>query len=135
EQHGIDVVVSIYGQEGNLLTAVDRLNSTQGPETISLIAPSSGSYRLQIKSDQSPSVRGRYQDVFKEPRDAIPCADKLIGAEKLVLETGRLMAKNTAETLRQARTKFEIAAMLYEEAGAPYEAGLALYSAGVCSRL
>jgi CHAT domain-containing protein len=135
DQHGIDVVVSIYGQEGNLLTAVDRLNSTQGPETISLIAPSSGSYRLQIKSDQSSSVRGRYQVILKEPRAAIPSDDKLIGAEKLVLETGRLMAKNTAETLRQARTKFEIAAMLWEEAGAPYDAGLALYSAGVCSRL
>ncbi|HEX5081112.1 MAG TPA: CHAT domain-containing tetratricopeptide repeat protein [Blastocatellia bacterium] len=135
EQHGIDVVVSIYGQEGRLLTAIDRLNSTQGPETISLIAPSSGLYRLQIKSDQSPSARGRYQIVLKEPRAAVPSDDKLIGAEKLVLETGRLMAKNTAETLRRARTKFEIAAMLWEEAGVPYEAGLALYSAGVCSRL
>jgi CHAT domain-containing protein len=135
EQHGIDVVLSIYGQEGDLLTAVDRLNSTRGPETISLIAPSTGSYRLQIKSNQSPSVRGRYQIILKEPRAAIPSDDKLIGAEKLVLEAGRLMAKNTAETLRQARAKFEIAAMLWEEAGAPYEAGLALYSAGVCSRL
>jgi CHAT domain-containing protein len=135
EQHGIDVAVSIYGQDGDQLTSVDRLNSTQGPETVSLIAPSAGLYRLQLQSDLSPSVRGQYRVVLKEPRAPIQSDDKLIGAERQAFEAGRLMAKNTAEPLRQARTKFQVAAMLWSEAGAPYEAGLALYSAGVCSRL
>jgi CHAT domain-containing protein len=134
EQHGIDVVLSILGPEGDQLTSVDRLNFTQGPETISLIAPSSGLYRLQIQSDLSPSVRGRYNVILKEPRTALPSDDKVIGAERQAFEAGRLMAKSKAESLRQARTKFQIAAMLWSEVGAPYEAGLALYSAGVCSR-
>jgi CHAT domain-containing protein/tetratricopeptide (TPR) repeat protein len=134
EQHGIDVVVSISGQDEDQLTVVDRQNSTQGPETASLIAPSSGVYRLQIQSDVSPSIRGRYRVTVREPRAPIPSDQKRIEAERLIVEAGRLKGRNTAEPLRMARRKYEVAEMLWSEVGAPYEAGLALYGAGLCSR-
>src|SRR5262245_30226404 len=52
EQCGIDVFVTIFGQDGKPLLEVDRPNGSQGPENASLIAPSSGVYRLQIRSYQ-----------------------------------------------------------------------------------
>jgi CHAT domain-containing protein len=133
EQQGIDVAVSISGQEGDQLISIDRLNSTYGPETASLIAPNSGVYRLQLKSGLSPSIRGRYRVALKEPRDVIPSDGKRIEAERLLSEGDALKTKNTAEPLRQARRKFEVAAMLWGEIGATYEEGLAIYSAGQCS--
>jgi CHAT domain-containing protein/Tfp pilus assembly protein PilF len=134
EQHGIDVVVSILGQDGAQLTVVDRQNSTQGPETASLIAPGSGVFQLQIQSEVSPSIRGRYRVTLKEPRAAVPLDEKRIEAERLIVEAGRLKDRNTAEPLRLARRKYEVAEMLWGEIGEPYEAGLALYGAGLCSR-
>jgi CHAT domain-containing protein len=133
EQQGIDVAVSISGQEGDQPISIDRLNSTQGPETVSLIAPNSGVYKLQLNSNLSPSIRGRYRVDLKEPRDVIPSDGKRIEAERLVSEGGALKAINTAEPLRQARRRFEVAAMLWKEIGATYEEGLALYAAGLCS--
>ncbi|HEY8461037.1 MAG TPA: CHAT domain-containing tetratricopeptide repeat protein [Blastocatellia bacterium] len=134
EQQGIDVTVTISGQNGSRLISIDRLNSTQGPETASLIARNSGVYQLRLESGVSPSIRGRYRIVLKEPRAAIPSDEKRIEAERLINEAGALKDKNTAEPLRQARRKYEVAAMLWNELGAPYEEGLALYGAGLCSR-
>jgi CHAT domain-containing protein/tetratricopeptide (TPR) repeat protein len=133
EQQGIDVAVSISGQDGDQLISIDRLNSTYGPETASLIAPNSGVYRLQLKSGLSPSIRGRYRVALNEPRDVIPSDGKRIEAERLISEGDVLKAKNTAGPLRQARRKFEVAAMLWKELGSTYEEGLALYAAGQCS--
>jgi CHAT domain-containing protein len=134
EQRGIDVVVMIFGQGGERLTNVDRLNGLYGPETASLIAPSSGVYQLQIQSERSASIRGRYRLTLKEPRAAISSDEKRIAAEKLVLEAGDLRAQNTADTLRRAAEKYEMARSLWSEVGAPYEEGLALYGAGLCHR-
>jgi CHAT domain-containing protein len=134
EQLGIDVVVTIFGQGGEQLTSVDRPNRIYGPETASLIAPSSGVYQLQIQSGSSPSIRGRYRVILKEPRAAISLDEKRIAAEKLVFEAGPLWAQNTADTLRRAAEKYEMARSLWSEVGAPYEEGLALYGAGLCYR-
>src|SRR5262249_31707541 len=135
EQRGIDVTVAMFGPEGVQLIKVDRPTSTQGNETASLIAPSSGAYRLQIESPQSASVRGYYRVTLKEPRGAIPSDEKRIAGEKLVFEAVNLMSKNTVDTLRQGVNTYEQASSLLSEAGDPFEAGIALYGAGYCNRL
>src|SRR5215831_17360195 len=134
EQRGIDVTVAVFGPEGEQLTKVDRPTSTQGPETASLIAPSSGAYRLQIEQAGSASVRGRYRVTLKGPRGAIPSDEKRIAAEKLVFEGVNLWEENTADSLRQGAGKYELAHSLLSEAGAPFEEGIALYGAGLCYR-
>jgi CHAT domain-containing protein/tetratricopeptide (TPR) repeat protein len=134
EQRGIDVVVSIFGQGGKRLTSVDRLNGAYGPETASLIAPSSGVYRLQIQSDQSASIRGRFRVTLKEPRATIPSDEKRMTAEKLAFEAELLRNEKTADAKRRAIEKYEMAGALWREVGDLYEEGIALYGAGFCYR-
>src|SRR5215471_18563672 len=106
EQQEIDVAVAIFRQNGDRLTSVDRPNVTRGPETASLIAPGSGVYRLQIDSNGSASIRGRYRVALKGPRAAIPSDEKRIEAENLISEDVQLMRQNNADPLRRARGKF-----------------------------
>lgn len=134
EQRGIDAVVAIFGKDGERLTRVDRPNSMYGLETASLIAPSSGAYRLQIQSWQGASIRGRYRVTLNEPRAAISADENRVAAEKLVSEAELLRAQNTAGPLREAAGKYEMASSLWSEVGAHYEEGIALYGAGLCHR-
>ncbi len=134
EQLGIDVVVSIFGQGEKPLAEIDRLNGLQGPETISLIAPSSSDYRLQIRSDRNRSIRGQYQVTLKGPRSAVSSDGKRIDAELATFEATRLWTKNNADSFRHAARKFEWAQSLWSELNEPYEAGISLYGAGLSYR-
>ncbi|MGH9934890.1 MAG: tetratricopeptide repeat protein, partial [Blastocatellia bacterium] len=134
EQDGVDALVTIFGQDGKLLAEVDRPNSMQGLETISLIAPGSGVYHLQIRAQRTASIPGRYRITLKEPRAAISSDEKQIAAEKLVTEAVRLWMKNTADALRQSAGKYERAQSLWNELREPYEEALALYGAGLSYR-
>jgi CHAT domain-containing protein/tetratricopeptide (TPR) repeat protein len=134
EQRGIDVVVRIFGEDGKLLTNVDRLNGRYSPETASLIAPYSGVYRLQIQAGPSATVRGGYRVTLKDPRDTIPSDEKRIAAEKLAFDAEQLRMQNIADLLRRAAEKYELAGSLWREVGDPYEEGIALYGAGFCYR-
>src|SRR4030095_5139471 len=86
EQRGIDVVVRIFGEDGNLRPNTDRLNGRHSPETASLIAQYTGVYRLQIQPGPSATLRGGYRVRLKDPRDAIPSDEKRIAAEKMALD-------------------------------------------------
>src|SRR5215475_5547437 len=134
EQRGIDVAVTILGPGGEPVTSVDRLNGTYGPENASLIAQSSGVYRLQIQSIRSESNPGRYRITLNEPRAAISSDEKRMAAEKLIVEAGNLKAQNTTDALRLAAEKYKTAGSLWNEVGAKYEEGLALYVSGLCYR-
>jgi len=134
EQRGIDVTVAIFGPEGKQLTKVDRLTSTQGPETASLIAPRSGDYRLQLDSALSAAFRGQYRVTLNEPRAATSSDEKRIEAETLVFKAGQLWDEKTADSLRQGAEKFELAQSRLSGSGAPFEEGIALYGAGLCHR-
>src|SRR5262249_9075217 len=100
-QRGIDVVVTIFGPDGDQMKGLDRANGMYGPESVSLIAPSSGVYRLQIKSSKGESNPGRYRVTLNEPRAVISSDEKRIAAEKLIVEAGDLKSQNTADTLRR----------------------------------
>ncbi|HEY9432748.1 MAG TPA: tetratricopeptide repeat protein [Blastocatellia bacterium] len=134
EQRGIDVSVKVFGQDSKPLTSIDRLNSIHGPENASLIAPSSGVYRLQIEA-LSDSVRGLYRVTLTEPRATTPTDEKRVDAEKLISEAEALRVRNTAETARLAAGKYEKARDLWSEVGDRYEEGFALFGAGYCLRL
>lgn len=130
EQLGIDVVVTIFGQDGKPLVEIDRPNGSQGAEKASLIAPSPGGYHLKIRSYEKASVQGRYRITLKEPRAPISSDKKWIEAEQLVSEAERLRARSAAEMLRLAARKFEQAQSLWRELAEPYEEAVALYGAG-----
>ena len=70
EQKGIDVVVSLFGPDGKLITAVDNPNGSQGDETVHITAEATGIYRLEVKSFDKDAHPGLYQAKLAELRTA-----------------------------------------------------------------
>ncbi len=128
DQRGTDVVVAIYNPEEKKMMEVDRPNGVRGPETISIIADTAGHYRLVVRS--SMAAPGRYQISIKELRPVAPQDETRIAAERSVTEGARLMGRETADSLRQAITQFDLALKLWRGLQERYEEAVALYGLG-----
>ena len=87
EQKGIDVVVSLFGPDGKKLTEVDSPNGTQGPEPVSLIAPASGNYRVEVVSPDKAVAPGRYEIKIEALRQATSQDRERLAAERFVAST------------------------------------------------
>ncbi len=48
DQRGVDVVVRVFAPNGTRLQEIDSPNGTQGPEPMTLVADSTGDYRIAI---------------------------------------------------------------------------------------
>lgn len=115
EQKGIDVVVRLFGPDGQKLTEVDSPNGTQGPEPISMIAGGSGDYRLEVTSLEEKAETGRYEVKVQELRAATQKDRDRIGADRAVSEATRFRAQATAESLRKAIEKLSEALPLWRK--------------------
>lgn len=113
EQKGIDVVVRLFGPDGQKLTEVDSPNGTQGPEPLSMIAEVAGNYRLQVASLEEKVAPGRYEVIVKELRAATAKDRDRIAAERAVAEATQFRAQATAESLRKAIEKLNEALPLW----------------------
>ncbi|HYX50831.1 MAG TPA: tetratricopeptide repeat protein, partial [Ktedonobacteraceae bacterium] len=67
-QHGIDVVVTLIGPDGNKLLDVDSPNGTEGPEPLLFVSETTGLYRIQVSSLEKDAVPGRYEIRVQELR-------------------------------------------------------------------
>ncbi len=70
DQRGIDVVVELFGPDARQLSHVDSPNGASGPEVISVLAKTSGSYRLEVHSLEGNAPSGRYQIRIEKLREA-----------------------------------------------------------------
>ncbi len=70
DQRGIDVVVALFAPDGKQLIEVDSPNGTKGPEPVSLIAKTTGDYRVEIRSLEKTAATGRYEIKLAELRVA-----------------------------------------------------------------
>src|SRR6266576_7028812 len=70
DQHGIDVVVRVFSPTGRRLREVDTPNGTEGPEDVTVVAETTGVYRIEVTPlDQNPPP-GRYEIKIVELRKA-----------------------------------------------------------------
>jgi enterochelin esterase-like enzyme len=60
DQHGVDLVIDMFGPDGNLIRTVDSPNGTEGPEPIDLTAFASGQYELVIHTLDPQAKPGKY---------------------------------------------------------------------------
>ena len=132
EQKGIDVVVSLFGPDGQPITDVDSPDGAAGKERVSAIANAVGEYRLEVKALDKKAKPGRYEVVLKQPRPASPEDRVRIAAERVVTEADHLRAQDTAESQRKAIEKYIEALPIWRAANDPREA-LTLYRIGVVS--
>ncbi len=60
DQRGVDVVVRVFAPNGKRLQEIDSPNGTQGPEPMTLIADSTGDYRIEVSPLEPNAPVGHY---------------------------------------------------------------------------
>jgi pimeloyl-ACP methyl ester carboxylesterase len=60
DQHGIDLVIDVFGPDGKLIQTVDSPNGSEGPEPIDLTASQAGLYKLVIHTLDEKATPGKY---------------------------------------------------------------------------
>jgi len=135
EQKGIDVVVSLFGPDGKLITAVDNPNGSQGAETVHITAEAAGIYRLEVTSFEKLARPGSYQAKLAELRPATQADQQRLSARRAFDEGERLQNQNTRDSLPAALKKYEEALALYRKIEDPIEQFTVLIGMGNTNRL
>src|SRR5215471_1516321 len=68
EQLGIDVVVDAFGPDDKLIEEFDSPNGDKGPEVVTLVAPSNGDYRIDVRPLDPRAASGNYEIELEELR-------------------------------------------------------------------
>ena len=106
EQKGIDVVVRLFGPDGQKITEVDSPNGTQGPEPVSVIAAAAGEYRLEVVSPDKAVSPGRYEIRIEALREGTSQDTDRVAVERLLAQAAQLRTEGTAGSLRKAIEKY-----------------------------
>jgi hypothetical protein len=69
-QSGIDVVVRVSGPDGKSLGSFDTPNGNQGPENVSFVAATAGTYRINVTPLNQDATEGTYEIKIIEMREA-----------------------------------------------------------------
>lgn len=117
EQRGINVVVKLSGPDGKQIIEVDSPNGDQGPEPVSVVAETAGSYRLEARSLENDAKPGRYEIKVVEIRVATARDRSRLAAQKLITEAEALSGERTAAALRKVIEKYQEAIPLWRAAG------------------
>ena len=70
DQRGVNLIVTLYGPDGKKIADLDSPNGAQGPEPVSVIAETTGDYRLELRPRQQKAPKGRYVVRIEELRAA-----------------------------------------------------------------
>jgi len=125
DQRGIDVVVALWGPNGNQIAEVDAPNGAYGPESLAVVVDTAGTYRVAVRSLEKNVPAGKYEIRVAELRTATEQDRQLIQAQAAVAEGKALLEKPSAASLKRALEKggealaqFQTAADESEEVGA-----------------
>jgi CHAT domain-containing protein/tetratricopeptide (TPR) repeat protein len=113
DQRDVDVVVSIYSPDGTKVAEVDGPNGTYGLEPVSLVAETSGVYRVEVLST-STKLPGRYEVKLQELHAATEADRSRVAAQKLFTEAKALRAERTQKSYQQSIEKYEAALAIWQ---------------------
>jgi len=117
DQRGIDVVVTLLGPDDQKIFEVDSPNDVQGPESVSLVAKTSGSYQIEVRSLDKKAAAGHYEIRIKALRSYTPSDLTREAADRTAVEAGRLSAQEDKESQHQAILKYKEAIQLWRGIG------------------
>jgi tetratricopeptide (TPR) repeat protein len=130
QQLGIDVTLTLSGPGGAQIAMMDSPNGKHGPEKISTIAESPGTYKLSITALDKNATRGRYRVSIEPPRAPSDADRERISAERAFSRARGTTASRDADALRLAAQTYEQALSAWQAAGDSYEAALTLQTIG-----
>lgn len=114
-QKGIELLVRLFGPDGEKLSEVDNL-STPGVESVFTIAGTAGVYRVEVQSSNKDAKAGTYEIKAEELREATSKDRAQVDAQKLFEEAKQLRGQQTAESRQNAIKKYEEALLLWRTA-------------------
>jgi CHAT domain-containing protein/tetratricopeptide (TPR) repeat protein len=119
EQKGVDLEVILLSPDGKQLAISNSFNGANGPEPISIIAPTSGNYKLQVrrfKEDENPDS-GSYEITLEALRFPNEQDRIRVAAEQAYMQGNQLALEDTQEAKQKAITKWKEAIPLYTKLG------------------
>jgi CHAT domain-containing protein/tetratricopeptide (TPR) repeat protein len=131
EQDDIDVVTAIFGPDGKQLSESDTPNDRWGSEPILLVAPTSGEYRVDVRSPNSRAATGRYQIRVFALRNASPIDKDHFAAQAMFDEARKLRVQQNPTAKRAAIEKYQQAVPLFAAAEDNYRRAVTLQSIGM----
>ena len=112
DQRGVDVVVTIFAPDGTRLVEVDGPTGNIGVEPVSLVAQTTGAYRVEVLST-SPKLPGRYELKLAELHTATEPDRRRVAAQKRFTEAKALRNQRTQESYQQAIEEYEAALAIW----------------------
>jgi CHAT domain-containing protein len=118
EQHGIDVLVTLYDPDGKRIAGGDSLSyfKVAAPVPVTIVTNAGGNYRLEIRSLKVNVSAGSYEVEVAELRAATQQDILRASARQAFAEGWHLHSRDWAEPIK-ARQKFEAALTLFRSAG------------------
>jgi len=117
DQHGIDVVVTLFGPDGKPIIEVDGPNGTEGPETVLAITATSGKYRLLVHSLEKTALTGRYKVKIEELRKATGQDNNRIVANRAFMKAEQLRGQGASGSIKAYEEALELYRMNGDQTG------------------
>ncbi|MBI1745935.1 MAG: tetratricopeptide repeat protein [Acidobacteria bacterium] len=128
DQGNVDLSVTLWEPNNKLHAKFD--SRWYGPEPVSLIAPTSGVYRLEVSVVEKMALAVRYQIRIEERRGSIPQDQHWMAAERVSTEAKQLHTTATAATLQRAIAKYQEAFIHWRTTGDTFGESQTLNSLG-----
>ncbi|HEY2295692.1 MAG TPA: CHAT domain-containing protein [Thermoanaerobaculia bacterium] len=133
-QRDIDLEVAVYGQDGSLLTEVNRPGEWHVNESVSLLTEEAAVFRIEVRGLPGGADPGHYGIRLEEVREPLPTDAPRIAAEREEAAADRLAQKRTKESMQQALAAYGSALERWRALGdEPRQAGI-LYQTGAVRR-
>jgi len=121
-QRGVNVGLKLFGPDQQQLSQVNNQNYIKDVETITLVAESSGRYRLEVLQLKHGSVKGEYIIKIEELRASRPEDRESVKADRAFAEGALLEQMETSDSGRKAIERYQEAVRLYQSLGKRGEA-------------
>lgn len=130
EQKNVDVVVSLFAPNGDLVVEMDGRDGRLWREAVSALAREKGGvFRVEIKAYGNAKLPGSYQIKLDELRQFQAKDDKRLKAEQHFI-TGTILNKKGFSEIETASKEFEAALKLWREIGEREWEGITLIYLG-----
>jgi CHAT domain-containing protein/Tfp pilus assembly protein PilF len=130
ERQKIDLFMSVFNPEGKRLIESANPGGARGPVSVSIMAETTGDYKLEVRPSDKWSAAGSYKLSVGDAR--VPSAADLnrLAAEKAFAEARQQQLKETDDSRHAAILKYEQALQLWKSVEDGYEEANTLHSLG-----
>lgn len=127
DQRGIDLQLAAFAPDEKELISIDTLSGQSGREPVSVLAETSGSYRLEVSPVNRKAPKGQYLIRIEELRAAAPEDNTRIAAQKAFAEGRKL---HEEQSYSQSLQRYEQALGLWQAVSDVWHAAVTLNEIG-----